>query len=153
MEIIVKTQNKKKISELTEEFIVSYLSCEEHRKLVVPRAVMDVNEDQKPIILEENVEFNKKLKDYMKDIESFSKTNHLPDFFKPVMTALRFKEKALDEDYNVITELLKTDKGYPEIAALKIKAEAYSFMEVLKDINTGSMIKFEDLEVAVEKAK
>lgn len=26
-------------------------------------------------------------------------------------------------------------------------------MEVLKDINTGSMIKFEDLEKAVEKTK
>ena len=89
----------------------------------------------------------------MKYIENFSKSNNIPDFFKPIMNALRFKEKALDGDYNVITELVKTDKEYPEIPALKIKAEAYSFMEVLKDINTGSMIRFEDLEIAVEKAR
>ena len=43
----------------------------------------------------------------MKDTEFFSKTNHLPDFFKPLMTVLRLMEKALDEDYNVSTELLR----------------------------------------------
>ena len=30
---------------------------------------MEVNSDQKPVTLEENVEFNQKLKEYMKHIE------------------------------------------------------------------------------------
>ena len=34
-----------------------------------------------------------------------------------------------------------------------MKMDAYSFMEVLKDINSGSMISYEDLENAVKKAE
>ena len=71
---------------------------------------MEVNSDQKPVTLEENVEFNQKLKEYMKHIESFSKSNNIPDFYRPTMAALRFKEKALDDNYNIIVELLKTEK-------------------------------------------
>lgn len=89
----------------------------------------------------------------MKFIEGFSKRNSIPDFFKPVFLALEFKDKAILEEYEVITELLKTEKDYPEIPALRAKAEEYSFMEVLKDINTGAMIRFEDLESAVKKTK
>jgi hypothetical protein len=36
---------------------------------------------------------------------------------------------------------------------LKIKVEEFSFMEVIKDIDSGSMIRFEDLENAVMKTK
>jgi hypothetical protein len=34
-----------------------------------------------------------------------------------------------------------------------MKVEEYSFMEVIKDIDSGTMIRFEDLESAVLKTK
>jgi hypothetical protein len=41
--------------------------------------------------------------------------------------------------------LSKSPSGYAEIPILKMKVEEYSFMEVIRDIDSGSMIQFEDL--------
>lgn len=79
--------------------------------------------------------------------------NNLPDSFGSLIHELKFKERAVDESYDTILELSKSPSNYAEIPILKMKVEEYSFMEVIKDIDSGSMIQFEDLESAVHKAR
>lgn len=99
------------------------------------------------------MEYNKKLKNYVDFIQNFVRKNNLPDSFGPIIHELKFKERAIEDNYDTILELSKSQSGYPEIAILKIKVEEFSFMEVIKDIDSGSMIRFEDLESAVLKTK
>jgi hypothetical protein len=118
-----------------------------------PKPVLGLDEDRKPTILYENVEYNKKLKKYVDFIQNFVRKNNLPDSLGQVIHELRFKERAIEDNYETILELSKSPSGFPEVPILKIKVEEYSFMEVIKDIDSGSMIRFEDLENAVIKAK
>lgn len=51
-----------------------------------------------------------------------------------------------------MVELSKCTQGYGEVPLLQLKVQAYSFMQVIKDIDSGSEISFEDLEMAVMRA-
>jgi|JI10StandDraft_1071094.scaffolds.fasta_scaffold1509739_1 hypothetical protein len=51
MELVVRNQNKKKITNITELFIQKYLESKEHEAILKPKVVLGLDEDQKPIIL------------------------------------------------------------------------------------------------------
>ena len=51
-----------------------------------------------------------------------------------------FKEEAITDSYEQIVNLSKSNQFYPEIEILHVKAQAYSFMEIIKKVNTGSII-------------
>jgi hypothetical protein len=60
-----------------------------------PKVVLGLDSEQKPIILIQNVECNKKLKKYVDFIQNFVRKNNLPDSFGPIIHELKFKERAI----------------------------------------------------------
>ena len=44
MQLVVRNQNKKKMSNLIESFIQKYLSTEEHEKLLKPKPVLKLDQ-------------------------------------------------------------------------------------------------------------
>lgn len=95
MELVVRNQNKKKLSNLTQNFIQKYLSSDQHEKMLKPKPVLKLDQQHKPVIINESIEENKKLKKYVEFIQTFVRKNNLPDSFAPVIQELKFKERAI----------------------------------------------------------
>lgn len=55
MEMVVKSQNRKKLTNLTEEFVGKYVESEEHKGLIRPRTVLELDESQRPIAVRESI--------------------------------------------------------------------------------------------------
>lgn len=102
MELMIRNQNKKKITNITDAFIQKYLESPQHQAILKPRPVLGLDHDQKPIILHKNVEYNKSLKAYVDFIQNYVKRNNLPDSFGSLIHELRFKERAIEDSYDTI---------------------------------------------------
>lgn len=74
-------------------------------------------------MLHENIEFNKSLKKYIEFLQSYVKKNNLPDSLGPIIHELKFKDRAIEDSYETILELSKSQSGYAEVPILKVKVE------------------------------
>ena len=74
-----------------------------------PKIVLDLDSDQKPITIAENVKYNRNLREYIEFIHSYTRKNNIKFPFGAVMQKLKFKERATEEDYEVISELIRGD--------------------------------------------
>lgn len=51
------------------------------------------------------------------------KKNNLPDSLGPIIHELKFKDRAIEDSYETILELSKSQSGYAEVPILKVKVE------------------------------
>lgn len=109
MDLIIRSQNRKKITNLSDQFIEAYIESEDHKELLNPKIVLDLDSDQKPITIAENVKYNRNLREYIEFIHSYTRKNNIKFPFGAVMQKLKFKERATEEDYEVISELIRGD--------------------------------------------